>query len=419
MAGLAMIKRSHLSLLAAIGVVVMVHAVVGTATANLTQANGSSNEPSISADGRYVAFRSSASNLVSGDTNAASDIFLYDRTANATSRLSTASGGGQANGSSYKPSISDDGQRVAFESLASNLLPPCCIGSDANGTSDVYVHDRGFSVTYRSSGSWMEAWKSDGTDLVGGRSYAPSISGDGERVAFASDAPLDPADTNAARGIYEAKVGAYMNARLSYDEVLGQGLAASDSPSLSRDGTHAAFSSEAPNFTADTNRLADVFVHDWVSFEELLDRGLHSGGAGTSARAGTDSSTVGQEFPAPCRAGEAGGANPLNAEPPKREAPSASSERHCRVMLVSEAADGGQYQVVTLCDPATETWHVIVARPDGTNEVVDLGAECDPGSPTSADTKARCENEQISLIITFIRPDGTPFTRSFRTGLPC
>jgi Tol biopolymer transport system component len=106
------------------------------------QANGESSYPSISADGRYIAYQSTASNLVVGDTNGVSDIFVYDRQTNTTTRVSVALDGTQANGASSNPDISYDGSYVAFESTATNLVP-----NDTNGVSDVFVVYTGYSTT--------------------------------------------------------------------------------------------------------------------------------------------------------------------------------------------------------------------------------------------------------------------------------
>ncbi len=95
------------------------------------QGNAGSFSPSISADGRYVAFYSYASNLVPGDTNGAGDIFVKDTLTGATARVSTDAAGGQGNVGSYNPSISADGRYVAFLSLASNLVP--------NGAEDIFL----------------------------------------------------------------------------------------------------------------------------------------------------------------------------------------------------------------------------------------------------------------------------------------
>jgi Tol biopolymer transport system component len=83
--------------------------------------NGSSRNPSISPDGRYVVFESTASNLVETDTNGASDVFLKDLSTGSLSRLSLTASGGQSNGPSVRATVSADGKWVAYESTASNL----------------------------------------------------------------------------------------------------------------------------------------------------------------------------------------------------------------------------------------------------------------------------------------------------------
>ncbi|RPI27016.1 MAG: hypothetical protein EHM61_09930 [Acidobacteria bacterium] len=101
------------------------------------QGNNHSWELSISADGRFVAFQSTASNLVAGDTYGVLDVFVHDPQTGETTRVSVDSAGAQANNHSYEPSISADGRFVAFYSQASNLVP-----GDTNGVVDVFVHDR-------------------------------------------------------------------------------------------------------------------------------------------------------------------------------------------------------------------------------------------------------------------------------------
>ncbi|MBT2514694.1 HYR domain-containing protein [Arthrobacter sp. ISL-30] len=101
-------------------------------------ANGRSVQPAINADGRYVAFGSLADNLLPGDTNGAYDVFVGDRVTGSIERVSVASDGSQANGGlSLAPAISADGRYAAFASIASNLVP-----DDTNNTYDVFVRDR-------------------------------------------------------------------------------------------------------------------------------------------------------------------------------------------------------------------------------------------------------------------------------------
>lgn len=100
------------------------------------QANGHSENPKLSHDGRYVLFLSAATNLVDDDTNGARDVFLYDRTTATTVRVSVSADGAQANGRSWYASLSDDGRRAVFSSDATDLVP-----DDANGLTDVFVRE--------------------------------------------------------------------------------------------------------------------------------------------------------------------------------------------------------------------------------------------------------------------------------------
>ena len=136
--------------------------------------NGYSYSPSISADGRFVAFESSASNLVAGDSNGLIDVFVHDRKSGETTRISLASDGSQTNSYSYGGFISVDGRYVAFVSYASNLVT-----GDTNEMEDVFFHDRQSGETTRVSVA------SDGAQADNSSSY-PSISADGRYVAFFS-----------------------------------------------------------------------------------------------------------------------------------------------------------------------------------------------------------------------------------------
>ena len=130
------------------------------------QGDGPSFEPAISADGRFVAFQSEATNLVPGDSNSAPDVFVRDRKTGRTSRVSVRPNGAQGNGPSAVPAISADGRFVAFYSDATNLVP-----SDTNDQGDVFVHDRKAGTTRRVSvgprGAQGDASSSDTSDLGG------------------------------------------------------------------------------------------------------------------------------------------------------------------------------------------------------------------------------------------------------------
>ncbi|MFT3892416.1 MAG: hypothetical protein QM730_12340 [Anaerolineales bacterium] len=133
---------------------------------------GGSTESSISSNGRYVAFSSDATNLIPGDTNGSSDIFVHDTEMNITICVSIASNGAQANSLSYRPSISSDGRYVTFQSYATNLT-----SNDINGTYDVFVRDMQTGLTTCVS-----------VDLNGvpanEQSVNPAISADGRYIAF-------------------------------------------------------------------------------------------------------------------------------------------------------------------------------------------------------------------------------------------
>jgi WD40-like Beta Propeller Repeat len=219
-----------------------------------TQGNGGSWGPSISADGRFVAFSSAATNLVPGDTNGSSDVFVHDRQTGATERVSVGIAGIEGNSHSGNPSISADGRFVAFTSDASNLV--------AGGTSgrQAFVHDRVTGATEVVSVS------SDGA-LGTGFATPGAISGDGRFVAFGSFASnLVPGDTNGAIDVFvhDRVTGTTVRASVRTDG--GEGNDASLRSSINGDGSIVTFSSDATNLVdGDTNEFRDIFVHDMVT----------------------------------------------------------------------------------------------------------------------------------------------------------
>jgi len=211
-----------------------------------------SGESVISADGRVVAFHSSATNFVAGDTNGDLDIFVHDLVTGVTERVSVDSSGGQADYNSFHPALSSDGQIVAFTSFATNLVP-----GDTNGQSDVFVHDRSTGVTERVSVD------SSGNQGNGG-SYLPSLSSDGRYVAFESTASnLVASDTNKVGDIFVHDRSTGITERVSVNSSGAQGNDSSNSPAISADGNVVAFLSSARTLVSgDTNSRYDVFVHD-------------------------------------------------------------------------------------------------------------------------------------------------------------
>ena len=148
--------------------------------------NGNSVFPRVSADGRFVSFYSIATNLVTGDTNGATDVFVRDRQAGTTTRVSVGTGNVQGNAGSGVADLSADGRWVVFYSVATNL-----VSGDTNTQSDIFLHDRNTGTTTRVSVS------SAGAQAAGGVSFNPVISADGRLVAFESAATqLVAGDTN-------------------------------------------------------------------------------------------------------------------------------------------------------------------------------------------------------------------------------
>jgi tricorn protease-like protein len=218
------------------------------------EGNGFSTSASISTNGngRYVAFRSQASNLVPGDTNHADDCFVHDQLTGLTTRVSVDSAGAEGNDQSFSPSISATGRFVAFESLASNL-----VAGDGNGTSDVFVHDLQTGLTTRVSVD------SSGAES-NGFSFSSSISGNGRSVAFASSASnLVPGDGNGLADIFVHDLQTGLTTRVSVDSAGAEGNGSSQSSSISDNGRYVAFDSLSSNLVpGDGNGQGDVFVHD-------------------------------------------------------------------------------------------------------------------------------------------------------------
>lgn len=208
--------------------------------------------PSLSGNGRFVAFESDAPNLIPGDGNSASDIFVHDRFQGTTVRVSVDSGGRESNGDSFHPAISGGGRYVVFSSVATDLV----LG-DTNGVEDVFMHDLETGTTTRVS---VNAQGVQGN----GVSRDPDLSDDGSRVAFSTRAK------NLVAGhfgnhedvvVRDLITGEYFLGSASVTGLSGNG--ASRRPSLSGDGTHVGFDSKAKDLIDDdTNFFLDVFVRD-------------------------------------------------------------------------------------------------------------------------------------------------------------
>lgn len=221
------------------------------------QADAGSGGPSISADGRFVAFASQAGNLVPDDLNEALDVFVHDRETGLTERVSVGLAGAESTGLSTLPALSGDGRYVAFASRADNLVP----GDDGvPNYLDIFLHDRQSGTTQRVTRGF------DGTPSSAD-SVEVAISADGRFVAFFSYAPnLVPNDTNDTGDIfvYDRQTGSIERASVGFDGA--QANAESYRPRISADGRFVIFDTSAGNLVpADTNDNYDVFVRDRIA----------------------------------------------------------------------------------------------------------------------------------------------------------
>lgn len=215
--------------------------------ANGAETNNGSGAPAVSADGRFVAFESDATNLIAGDTNGFTDIYLKDMQTGAVTRVSVDSSGAQADNNSSSPSISGDGRYVAFATDADNLAP-----NDVNGVRDIIVRDVQGGVTMRAS---VDA---------NATSFDPVISLDGRFVAFSSSATnLVGGDTNGKTDVFVFAIQTGQVTRESINTNGEQGDQDSSYPAISGDGRYLAFASGSTNFmTEDTNQQTYAYVRD-------------------------------------------------------------------------------------------------------------------------------------------------------------
>jgi Tol biopolymer transport system component len=216
-------------------------------------ANGPTTDVDVSADGRYVAFVSEATNLLATDANgASSDVFVLDTETGALQLASRRGAAGvQGNGTSRNVSISDDGTRVAFVSYASNL-----VASDTNGQPDAFVRDLTAGTTTRVSTN------SSGKEAASATLEA-TISGNGAIVAFQNTAKLVREDTNGRRDVYVKVLQSGKTQLISVTNREQPANLDSTVADLSRNGRYVVFTSIASNLVgSDTNRVADAFVRD-------------------------------------------------------------------------------------------------------------------------------------------------------------
>ncbi len=227
------------------------------------QGNQNSNAPSMSSDGRYIAFVSSSNNLVVGESTDFYDrVFMHDLQTGETTLVSVASDGTEANGSSGYPSVSGDGRYVAFVSYATNL-----VSDDTNNTADVFVHDTQTGTTVRASVA------SDGSQANDGANYvAPHLSSNGRYVVFTSIATnLVSSAPGAGDQVYKHDL---QTGKTTEESLSSNGVPGNDdsfAPFVSDDGNQVLFSSYSNNLAGtDEYQFADIYLRDHPSDETTM-----------------------------------------------------------------------------------------------------------------------------------------------------
>jgi Tol biopolymer transport system component len=217
-----------------------------------TLGNGNSYWAAISTTGRYVAFCSWATNMVPGDTNEALDVFLRDRVAGTTTRVSLTDDDGQLSLRSNSPTVSADGRYIAF-----HTEDPAVVPGDINGLADVFLRDLRLGTTSAVS-------VNPAGEVAGDTSSSPQMTPDARYVAFGSWATdLVPNDTNGWYDVFVRDLRTGRTSMVSVSSSGEQGTLNSTNAGISADGRHITFDSDAPNLVPDdTNGVGDVFVRD-------------------------------------------------------------------------------------------------------------------------------------------------------------
>jgi Tol biopolymer transport system component len=220
------------------------------------EANGNSTQPDISADGRYVAFSSNASNLVYGDVNGHSDVFVRDLVTSQTRRVSVSSSGREGDGNSGAPAISADGRWVSFASTAANL-----VRGDRNRIADVFVHDLQTGRTERVSVS--SRGREQNAAVIKPFTQVSDVGDDGRYVVFDSDADnLVGHDGNQDTDVFVRDRVRRRTSRVSVTARGREGNNDSFAPAMTPDTHFVVFESFAENLAPHNGPRENVFVRD-------------------------------------------------------------------------------------------------------------------------------------------------------------
>jgi len=230
------------------------------------QADAKSGRPVISADGRFVAFYSDAANLIDIDLNAKRDVFVHDRQSGVTELVSVATVGFRGDDDSTRPTISADGRYIAYRSKATTLLG---LGVDTNGDDDIFLYDRIDKTTIRvsvnSAGEQSVGGDSDRPAISADGRYI-AFSSRAHNLVAGDQPTFDPLTCGACTGAEDVFVYDRIDQTTVRVSVASNGTAGDDAsvrPAISSTGRFVAFESRATNLVAgDTNGVEDIFVHD-------------------------------------------------------------------------------------------------------------------------------------------------------------
>lgn len=236
----------------------------------------------VSQDGRITVFASNYDSLVSGDSNGYPDVFAYDRVTKQTELISRGPDGKPGNNTSHRPSVSPDGRYIAFTSLAKNLLAdPFMTNCGGIPCTNIFVYDR---VTKKQTLANL--------NTLGLRisveermsfEYGPILSRDGKSVAFTTDHPIGPGDTNNNLDVAVRDLSAHVTRNASTDSSGQSVQSGNNEATMSYDGRYVVFTAFSPLVPQDTNETYDVYRRDLQTGDIMLVSKTQSGGIANRA----------------------------------------------------------------------------------------------------------------------------------------
>lgn len=236
----------------------------------------------VSQDGRVTVFTTNYDTLISGDNNGHPDVFAYDRVTKQTELISHGPNGQPGNNTSHRPSVSPDGRYVAFTSLAKNLLPDSSVTACGDILcTNVFVYDR---VTKKQTLANVDTLGLRiGIDERMSFEFGPILSRDGKSVVFTTEHPIEPNDTNNNLdvAVRDLSTGVTRNASTNSDGQVV--ISGNNEATMSYDGRYVAFTAFSPLVPEDTNETYDVYRRDLQTGNILLISKTQGGGIANRA----------------------------------------------------------------------------------------------------------------------------------------